>query len=87
MICPKCRSEIGNQPTCPYCGQTDIVRRNAGRNQTTVPIERQVPVRSREGNRVDRQLNGLELRTNLCLTLAAGTFVLQIITLLILVLK
>lgn len=87
MICPKCRCEIGNQPSCPYCGQTVIIPRGARRKQTTVPIEHQVPVRGGENNRFGRQLNSIEMRSNLCLILAAGTFVLQILTMLILVLK
>lgn len=78
MICPKCRSEIGRQRSCPYCGTlfvTDYIMDPGTENAQPV---------SRTG-RILRQISQLETKLLLNTILLAGMFFLQIITVILLV--
>lgn len=97
MICSNCRSEIGNQPVCPYCGRIQRVSNNGYTDpgqQKTVPVPQQTYYSSAVGpsgrsaiSQLEQQISALDLRSKLSLVLGAGIFILQIITLIVLVLK
>lgn len=94
MKCPKCRSEVGNQPVCPYCGGTVYIQGvtwtadEYGR-RTTMPVS-EMRGSSRGGydpREMDRRLRGLELKANLTLILQCGIFALVVLALVVLALK
>ena len=91
MRCPKCRCEVGNQSVCPYCGATVYMGTatwdmNAFQNRATVPVpvSAKVPLESRG---TERKLRNLETKVNLLLVLQTGTFVLAVLSLIIMALK
>lgn len=99
MICPNCRSEIGSQPVCPYCGGTVASGRSIDYEyaiqQKTIPIAQQpgfygaggwapAPNASRSMN---KQLSAISLRSKLTLVFSVGVFILQLITLIVMALK
>ena len=99
MICPNCRSEIGNQPVCPYCGWTIASGHGSdyeyAEQQKTVPITPQpglygtggwVPVPNTMRS-MNKQFAAVNLRSKLTLVFSIGVFVLQLITLLVRALK
>ena len=92
MICPNCRSEVGYQPTCPYCGRALIQNSYAGQStERMLPVASQ-PAPSSRGNHFSmrsfsRQITLLELRSKLTLVLLGGVFVLQLIILILLAYK
>lgn len=92
MICPNCRSEIGNQPVCPNCG-TVQPRAEVGYehfSSKTVPITQPYGFPTTElnpgapGSVYYQRLTAIELRSKLSLVLASGSFVLQMIILVLL---
>lgn len=95
MRCPNCRSEIGVQPVCPYCGvRTSVPSQQQNRAQpiksgyrekTTLPV--QVSGIQSTLTRINRRLNRLEQNGKIRTVLLAGIFGLQILTMLILLLK
>jgi len=94
MRCPKCRSEVGNQPVCPYCGGTVYIQGSSvGKNEdyfrtnTASPDQRAQGRRGNELRDIDRRLRNLETKVNLTLVLQTGTFALVVLTLVILALK
>lgn len=38
MICPKCKSEVGNQSSCPYCGT--VFYQDPRRADVTTPVNK-----------------------------------------------
>ena len=84
MKCPNCRCEIGNQPTCPYCGRViyQTIRRASEDNGTS-----QFRVLQSALNRLHRSLTAIELRSRLAVILLTGIFVLQILLVLISIIK
>jgi len=91
MRCPKCRCEVGNQSVCPYCGATVYMGTatwdmNTFQNRATVPVpgSAKVPLESRG---TERKLRNLETKVNLLLVLQTGTFVLAVLSLIIMALK
>ena len=95
MICPNCRSEVGNQPICPYCGKSLPLQRGASMGSFTVqvpPVARSAESYSAGGKqsvasalrRMNRQLAAVDLRSKLCLVLTVGIFVMQLIILIVL---
>lgn len=92
MKCPKCRSEIGNQPVCPYCGGTVYVQAaptwtpEEYANRTVVP-GRQHRSGGMDLRELDRRLHNLETRVNLALILLCGSFALLVLALVVLALK
>lgn len=95
MICPNCRSEVGYQPSCPYCGRIlipDAYYSTQSRERTAPVTTQQIPSARSSGNHISvrafsRQINMLELRTKLTLVMLAGVFVLQLIILILLAFK
>lgn len=91
MKCPKCRSEVGTQSVCPYCGATVYVGNatwdmNAFQNRATVPVPGS-PKPPLENRGMDRRLRNLETKVNLLLVLQTGSFVLAVLSLIIMALK
>lgn len=92
MKCPKCRSEVINQPVCPYCGATvyvgdttrsvpEYTRRAGGASQ---PVgNRQM----RDIREMERKFRNLETKVNLILVLEGGSFLLVVLALIVLALK
>lgn len=92
MRCPKCRSEIGNQSVCPYCGTTVYIQ---GSTWSTDTYNQHAPTRARDGairnwgpdpGEMGRRLRNLESKVNVILILQCGCFVLLILILIILAL-
>lgn len=91
MKCPKCRCEVGSQAVCPYCGATVYVGSatwdmNTLQNRATIPVSSgsRIPLENRGA---DRRLKNLETKVNLLLVLQTGSFVLAVLTLIIMALK
>lgn len=91
MKCPKCRCEVGNQSVCPYCGATVYVSSatwdmNTFQSRATMPVNSvsRIPPENRG---TDRRLKNLETKVNLLLVLQIGSFVLTVLTLIIMALK
>ena len=97
MICPNCRSEIGNQPVCPYCGNVLASGRTVdydyAAQQKTIPIFTQPTITmptaavQNTGRSTNKQLAVVDLRSKLTLVFSIGVFIMQIITLVILAIK
>lgn len=95
MKCPNCRSEIGVQPICPYCGvQTNVPSQLRDRPQTAKYGYREETTLPVQGSglqsalsRIQRRLNRLEQNGKIRTVLLAGIFGLQILTMLFLLLK
>lgn len=94
MKCPKCRSEVGSQPVCPYCGGTIYLQANT--TWTPGPYDRQMsqPTEQRPQNRsgqnrreFERRLRELDTKLSLILVLQCGSFALVVLALVILALK
>ena len=91
MKCAKCRSEVGNQSVCPYCGATVYV--NGAWDSSNYSRRNTVPV-SALGGRLpmdshvfDKRLRNLENRVNLMLVLQGGSFALLMMVLVMLALN
>lgn len=91
MRCPRCRSEVGNQPVCPYCGGTvymqnvtyssnDVTRRSA-------PSTQGVGISSGNSKKIDRRLRHLETKLDLLLILAGGNLIFCLLLLIAIILK
>ena len=97
MICPNCRSEIGNQPVCPYCGNVVASGRTVDYDysvqQKTIPMFTQpgvimpAPPAQSTGRNINKQIAAIDLRSKLTLVFSIGIFVMQIIALVILAMK
>lgn len=89
MRCPKCRSEVGNQPVCPYCGGTiyisDTTWQMDALRQSITPVN---GAYNPMGNRaMESRIRNLEMKVNLVLILLGGNFMLAILVLIALLLK
>ena len=86
MQCPKCRSEVGNQKICPYCGATVYI-------QESFPTE-SYPSLRKNGNpgtnmQTDalQRIERLETKLNLILVLSVAAFLLSVLSLVVLAIK
>ena len=94
MKCPKCRSEVGNQPVCPYCGGTIYIQAatTGGYDDYSRRVPGQADPRPQSRSRselreLERRMRSLETKVSLTLVLQCGSFALMILTLVILALK
>lgn len=91
MKCPKCRSEVGSQSACPYCGATVYVSGawdvNDRARRTTVPVSALGGRLPMDSHVFDKRLRNLENRVNLLLVLQSGSFLLLMLVLLMLALN
>ena len=93
MKCPKCRSEVGGQSVCPYCGATVYIQSSNWSTdpysrRTLIPGEIQSAARSGyDSQELERRVRNLETKMNLALILQCGSFTLLILTLVVLALK
>lgn len=95
MICPNCRSEIGRQPTCPYCGMVMAGQYDYGGGeyvvtQSIVTPSTNTPQLSNSQQmmrRINRMLDVLDLRSRLSLVLVLGIFALQLLLFILLLVK
>lgn len=91
MKCHKCRCEVGSQRICPYCGATVYIQNsslkmdygdavpNSGGNVPFVNKDFSASLFQRMAN--------LETKLNLVLILSIATFVLVIMTLIVIALR
>lgn len=94
MKCPTCKSEVGNQSVCPYCGGTIYLRGNSWNTEEynrriSAKVDEEV-FQSRRGadtRVVERMIRGLERKINLMLVLQCGMFALLVLVLLTIALK
>lgn len=88
MKCPKCRSEVGNQPVCPYCGGTIYISDTTWQMDAlrqTAPVH---GVYNPMGSRaLESRIRNLEMKVNLALILLGGNFMLAMLVLIALLLK
>ena len=89
MICPNCRSEIGSQSPCPYCGTAIGLFIPHTR---TIPIIQKTELGEggsmRDGNaaeQVNHRLAVVELLIKLILILICGDLILHLISIFIIV--
>ena len=94
MKCPKCHSEVGNQPVCPYCGGTMYIQsttwnmQNFARNAGVAGHEIYAPGRRKaESYETDKKLHAMEMKINFALILLGGMFMLILLMLIVMVLK
>lgn len=95
MICPNCRSEIGRQPTCPYCGMVMSGQYDYGGSeyvvtQSVVTPSVGTPQRSNSQQtmrKINRLLDVLDLRSRLSLVLIFGIFALQLLMFILVLVK
>lgn len=91
MKCPKCRCEVGTQSVCPYCGATVYVGNatwdmNTFQNRATMPVPG-VGMPAPDNRASERRLRNLETKVNLLLVFQIGSFVLAVLSLIIMALK
>ena len=92
MRCPKCRSEVGNQSVCPYCGSTVYINGNSRGNteyshRASVQINKlHNKANMNAGTDIEYRLRTLEKRVNMMLAIQCGIFVINILILVILAL-
>lgn len=86
MKCPVCRSEVGNQQVCPYCGGTVFLQEPSWNpaGMVTGPLFRgpQEPLPPEILNRI----SAIETKLNLLLVLQGATFLLLAVALIALAL-
>ena len=94
MKCPKCRSEVGNQPVCPYCGGTIYISpaatwTNDGQARRSFSTNEGRPEgrRIHESREIERRLRVLETKVDLILVIQVGSFALLVLTLIVLAIK
>lgn len=91
MKCPKCRSEAGNQPVCPYCGATLYVNgawdMDDYSRRTTVPVSALGGRLPLDSHVFDKRLRSLESKLNLLLVLQGGSFALTVLVIVVLALN
>lgn len=91
MKCPKCRSEVGNQQVCPYCGSTVYINGNSWTNanhSNGMPGQQNRLHRadSNSGRDCEQRLRILEKRINMMLVVQLGLFVITVLILVVLAL-
>lgn len=93
MKCPKCRSEVGKQSVCPYCGGTVFVQGSTWSaedfSRSTLPVG-QIRNQDKSGlnqRELDKKLRGLETKVSLLLILQCGEFALIFLMLIVLALS
>ena len=91
MICPNCRSEIGSQPYCPYCGTQFSARyRERDRmSQTTYPVREQSGsgISNSTLRQISKRLAAMEMQNRLLLVLLCGSFFLQLLLFVLILVK
>lgn len=89
MRCPRCKSEIGNQAVCPYCGSTIYIHGNVpiDTKYRAVMDKRYVDHRNGEQGHLEARLGNFETKVNLLLVLSCGNFILAALLLVILALQ
>ena len=93
MKCPKCRSEVGNQSVCPYCGSTVYINGNSWGNSEYAhsAYVQNNKLRNKAnmnaGTEFEYRLRNLETRVNMMLAVQIGIFVIDILILVILALR
>ena len=94
MKCPKCHSEVGNQPVCPYCGGTMYIQnatwnRRAYQGTTTVPVNEvyMTSRRSAADYETERKLRDLNMKANLIMILLSGNLMLLLLLIVVAMLK
>lgn len=85
MRCPNCRCEIGRQTICPYCGQ--VIQADPQRIYEMQTLQVQGSATQNMQNRIYRHVNNVETTSKLILILMVGLFVLQVLTLVVVMLK
>ena len=94
MKCPKCHSEVGNQPVCPYCGGTMYIQdvawnRRPYQGNTTIPVN-EVYMASRPSTadyQMEQKLRDLNTKTNLMMILLGGNLMLLLLLIVVIMLK
>ena len=97
MRCPNCRSEIGSQAVCPYCGvvisrsttyydypSSTIATPRSNRTMMQQDVQSQTNITAR---RLEKRFNDLELKQTLTMILCGGVLALQLLLLFVLILK
>lgn len=80
MQCPKCRCEVGNQQICPYCGATVFL-------QESLPYGRYPSYKAADntkGESMQYKADRMETKINLILIFSIASFVLSVVSLVVL---
>lgn len=76
MICPKCRCEVGNQKSCPYCGTVFYQDPMQDYTQQVYPQNNPVPPENQERHAANIDTWGL-----VSVVLLGGIFITEILQL------
>lgn len=96
MRCPNCKSEIGSQASCPYCGVVITRSRtyyDYPSSTVTTPrpsrttMQQDVQSQNNIARRLEKRMNQLELRQTMTMILCGGILALQLLLLIVLIIK
>lgn len=97
MRCPNCKSEIGSQASCPYCGvvikrsrtyfdypNSTVATPRPSRTMMQQDVQSQTNITAR---RLEKRFNNLELKQTMMMIFCGGILALQLLLLVVLILK
>ena len=96
MICPNCKSEIGSQPSCPYCG---VVVNRSTTYYNNYPNATVVPTRSVRQNqsagdtsgsglrKLERKISSMDMKLQILMILCGGMIALQLLIIILMTVK
>ncbi|MBE6984356.1 MAG: hypothetical protein E7434_01855 [Ruminococcaceae bacterium] len=97
MRCPNCKSEIGAQASCPYCGvvitrsrtyydypNSTVATPRPNRTVMQQDVQSQTNITAR---RLEKRFNDFELKQTMTMILCGGILALQLLLLIVLIIK